>query len=340
MTINNSGTATAPNVLIPSLTDGKVARRYIPNFEKKPHEKSTVIYKRVAAALDKHDWNRNKQIIQLRDQGGKILKRVTDTGEKIYRSIAPRRQKMHKYRSETMRYLSQAMIFHCEWSSSTDYMFEIMLSVEELAREIGQFHEYDSGYDGDEGQYAHGRISYDPVLGALRDWEAAELIIVVKEFDKTAGQFKASRIFLRPEFFKSLGFTKKEINKMVNGLTKARSKSASNKPFKRSRPLSDKIANFEDKHSLKNMLLRMRGWFTGANQHLEAQLKQHDEYKEQQRKPKPGAQSELDPELNNFLNSIPPIKVTIATKEIKADNPNIDNKGLQRLLVERFKPKQ
>lgn len=45
-------------------------------------------------------------------------------------------------------------------------------------------------------RYDSGRKSYDSILHALHDWEQAQLIIIVRDFDVEAKQYKAMRIWI------------------------------------------------------------------------------------------------------------------------------------------------
>ncbi|HEC8326427.1 TPA: hypothetical protein RG501_RS21595, partial [Providencia rettgeri] len=125
---------------------GKIHRHFAPRFLGQLPK--LVPVRRFAAALKRHDWNRNPHIYQLRYS-------------------RKQRISVRSERRETFDALAMAMIAYADYNPESDALFEVMCSVEKLAELCGQLYRYDSG-----------RKSYDPILHALRDWEQANLIII------------------------------------------------------------------------------------------------------------------------------------------------------------------
>ncbi|RZF11026.1 hypothetical protein B7L32_22995 [Serratia marcescens] len=136
-----------------------------------------VAVRRFCAALAKHDWNRNRFIVAMRQQNGQRLA-------------------VRSERRETFDALAMAVLAYCDYNPDSEYLFEVMCGVEQLARLTGQLHQ---GRDQ--------RKTYDPVLKALGDWERAGLIIILRGFDPDTRQHKAMRIWVRPAFFDGMGIS-------------------------------------------------------------------------------------------------------------------------------------
>ncbi|MGJ3351764.1 hypothetical protein AAZR23_20075 [Morganella sp. Je.2.23] len=143
-----------------------------------------------------------------------------------------------------------------------------MCPVETLAAQCGQLH-----------QYENGRKSYDPVLHALHDWEAANLIIIHRDFDREAKQYKAMRIWLRPEFFAGLGFDLAALRDIVTrfrrwmerkGLREEYQKRYARHVLRLSR---SNVASLDNRHALKNLLKKLRRLVTGDDEALESERK-------------------------------------------------------------------
>lgn len=156
-------------------------RRYTPHFDRQMV--NLPIARRLAAAIKKHSWSRNRWIRTLRRDGGQLIRQVYKDGSKRIKTIKPRRASIRAEREQTMTELALATAYFVDYDPNAPYLFEVHASTEQLAEAIGQLHRYAPGYDGDNGQYRHGRVSYDPVLGALEDWAAAGLIVLVSEYD-------------------------------------------------------------------------------------------------------------------------------------------------------------
>ncbi|PHM75280.1 hypothetical protein [Xenorhabdus cabanillasii] len=153
----------------------KIHRHYAPKYTGVLPK--IVPIRRFAGALKRHDWNRNSFIYQLR----------CDRNQRV---------SIRSERRETFSELALAMIAYADYNPNHEYIFEVMCSVEKLAELCGQLYRYENG-----------RKSYDPILHALNDWEHANLIVIDRDFDVESKQYKAMRIWIRPEFFIGLGFS-------------------------------------------------------------------------------------------------------------------------------------
>ncbi|HCR3333842.1 TPA: hypothetical protein ON523_003617 [Morganella morganii] len=233
----------------------KTHRHYQPVFKGKLPAIAAV--RRFSAALSRHDWNRNPHIHNLRCERNQ---RVSVRSE----------------RRETWYALALAMIANADYNPDSEALFEVMCPVETLAAQCGQLH-----------QYENGRKSYDPVLHALHDWEAANLIIIHRDFDREAKQHKAMRIWLRPEFFAGLGFGLAALRDIVTrfrgwmerkGLREEYQKRYARHVLRLSR---SNVASLDNRHALKNLLKKLRRLVTGDDEalarekkHLEKALKE------------------------------------------------------------------
>lgn len=227
---------------------GKIHRHYVPKFV--GNLPKLVPVRRFAAALKVHDWNRNPNIYQLRC---KRNQRISVRSE----------------RRETFDALALAMIAYADYNPESDALFEVMCSVEKLAELCGQLYRYDSG-----------RKSYDPILHALRDWEQANLIIIDRDFDIEAKQYKAMRIWIRPEFFHGLGFSKQELREIVarfrrwmenKGLRESYQQRYAQHVIRLARA---NVASLDHKHKLKNLLRKLKKLVIGEDEALK-QEKEH-----------------------------------------------------------------
>lgn len=238
-----------------TMTNQKIHRHYVPVFKGKLPAIAAV--RRFSAALARHDWNRNPHIYQLR-------------------CARNQRVSVRSERRETYNTLALAMIANADYNPDSDALFEVMCPVEILAAQCGQLHRYENG-----------RKSYDPVLHALHDWEAANLIIIHRDFDREAKQYKAMRIWLRPEFFAGLGFDLASLRDIVTrfrrwmerrGLREEYQKRHARHVLRLSR---SNVASLDNCHALKNLLKKLRRLVTGDDEaldrekrHLEKALKQ------------------------------------------------------------------
>ncbi|WP_345855761.1 hypothetical protein [Shewanella algae] len=236
----------------------KIHRHLAPSFERQMIKLS--LARRLDKAVSRYDFTRCPIYSSARLNGGELIRQVFSDGSKRVKSIPPRRIRPRREREETSRCLMRAMLYYVDYDPTAQYMFEVQLSLEQLAKEIGQLYEYQPGYDGDSGQYRYGRKSCDPVRGAFDDWELAKMVVMVREFDHETKTYKATRIFLTPLFFKALGFHRKDMLEWGNEIKRHWAKNGKPQRTKR-RSISSRIANI-DRASLVNHLSYMKRWFT------------------------------------------------------------------------------
>lgn len=226
---------------------GKIHRHYVPKFLGKLPQ--LVPVRRFAAALKRHDWNRNPHIYQLRYS-------------------RKQRISVRSERRETFDALAMAMIAYADYNPESDALFEVMCSVEKLAELCGQLYRYESG-----------RKSYDPILHALRDWEQANLIIIDRDFDIEAKQYKAMRIWIRPEFFHGLGFSKLELREVVSSFSRWMEKQGLKESYQKRyaqhvlRLARANVASLDDKHKLRNLLNKLKTLVIGEDEALKQEKK-------------------------------------------------------------------
>ncbi|CAG9436577.1 RepA family replication protein [Providencia alcalifaciens] len=226
---------------------GKTHRHCVPKFLGQLPK--LVPVRRFAAALKRHDWNRNPHIYQLRYS-------------------RKQRISVRSERRETFDALAMAMIAYADYNPESDALFEVMCSVEKLAELCGQLYRYDSG-----------RKSYDPILHALRDWEQANLIIIDRDFDVEAKQYKAMRIWIRPEFFHGLGFSKQELRDVMVSFRRWMEKRGLKESYQKRyaqhvlRLARANVASLDDKHTLRNLLNKLKTLVIGEDESLKQEKK-------------------------------------------------------------------
>ncbi|MGF7420330.1 RepA family replication protein [Providencia rettgeri] len=226
---------------------GKIHRHFAPKFLGELPK--LVPVRRFAAALKRHDWNRNPHIYQLRYS-------------------RKQRISVRSERRETFSALALAMIAYADYNPESDALFEVMCSVERLAELCGQLYRYDSG-----------RKSYDPILHALRDWEQAKLIVIDRDFDIEAKQYKAMRIWIRPEFFHGLGFSALELRGVVSSFSRWMAKKGLKESYQKRyaqhvlRLARANVASLDNKHKLRNLLNKLKTLVIGEDDALKQEKK-------------------------------------------------------------------
>jgi len=340
--VNASATNAGNTEHAPAQTAGK--RRLTPCFD--AVMVNHPIATRLDAILTKHDWSKNRYIAKLRESGATLVRKRHQDGTAKTKIIAPRRASIRAERCETMTHLARAIFYRTCYDPDAPFLFECKASVPELAKMIGQLHQYQPGYDGDNGQYRHGRISYDPVLGALEDWAAAGLILLVTEYDKKVMQYKASRIFLRPQFFKSFGLSMKATKTMLHsakqwmvkhGLVNEARKERAAETLRQTQ--DGRIAGL-DRPSLRNLLARLKREFTGENKRTKQIMDANHRLKAAIKKtctPAPTL-SKLEYKLRRLCLKVSPVDVHNAKKSIKANAPHLNGTDFDAALYEMLLP--
>lgn len=319
----------------------KPHRRYKPEFNL--GMVNHPIAKRLDAILKVHSWSKNRYMAKLRLAGATLIRKKNTNVPDLVKVIPPRRTAIRSEREETLDAVTRAMIYRADYDPDAPYLFEVKASVPELAEMIGQIHHYKPGYDGNNGQYRHGRVAYDPVLAALEDMAAANLILLVHEFDNKAKQHKAMRIFFRPELFKSFGLTMKDTKALIarsrawmqkKGLLANAKKQRAAEVIRQT--ASDRIAGL-DRPSLKNLLARLRREFTGANKQTEQVMDSHRRLKQAIKdKARQPQCSDVETEYIKLCSHLPPIYVFQAKKVIKDNHPQaqVQSEEYLTLLIE------
>lgn len=315
-------------------------RRYIPNFELPMV--GHPIARRLDALLSAHVWSKNRFIRKLRKEGGEIKRRKLSDGTWKTKTLPPRRLSIRTEREQTFDALTRAMIYRADYDPEAPYLFEVKASAEELAGMIGQLHEYAPAYDGESGQYRHGRKACDPVHAAIDDFEAADMLVVVREFDNETKTHKAKRLFFKPNFFKGFGLTMDDTREMLAAARKWQEKHGHLKTAKQKRRAelvrlaeSDRVATL-DRHSLRNMLARFKREFTGANKHTKREMDAHHRLKQAEKNARSEKQDDRSPteiKLRQLMQQLPPISVHIAKNQIKQEHGLTCGPEFDKLLL-------
>lgn len=317
-------------------------RRYTPSFDL-PMQ-NIPLAKILDRLLSCHKWSQNRYIRKLRANGAVIQRWKKSDGKWKTKSIPPRKLTLRSEREETLNALARAMLYRADYDPSAPYLFEVKASIESLADMIGQLHTYEPGYDGEFGQYKHGRKSCDPVHGALDDLEAADLILVVREFDSKSGTYKASRIFFKPKFFIGLGLTLDETRKIISRSRKWQEKMGLTLSAKQKRQIellrqseSERVASLK-LPSLKNLLARIRREFTGDNKHTKRVMDAERRLKEAERSiirnRKTPKITEVELRIRQLKALLPPSYAYEAQKIIKDKHGITFGEKFDQLLLE------
>lgn len=205
---------------------------------------------KVVACFGRHDWRRNTDLIALRREGYTPYTRASDpTFKPKPMRITPRSESR-----EALTSLSLVLAANCDYSPESDYLFEVMLPVEEIARRMNVLHFYQNG-----------RKAYDVLLHALRVMEQLDYVVIHRDRDVESGQNKPMRIFLTEKCFTSHGFTVESIREslhkyrqwaMASGLAESMQEKYQRHLLKMAR-LGISI---ERQHSLKNRLRQIKRW--------------------------------------------------------------------------------
>ncbi|PXW50350.1 hypothetical protein DFO55_12421 [Grimontella sp. AG753] len=224
----------------------KIHRRYTPAFDIKKQPRG--IEAQLFACIRNHDWNRNQALIALRQKGYTPFSRQFDPSFKPQ----PRRLGVRSESREALTAMHFALAANCDFTPGNQYMFEITVPFEDIARQMGVLHQYESG-----------RIACDVAYHALRVTEEMGQAIVVREFDRDSRQYKPMRIFLTVEFFTSKGITLDHLKTMLtrfqawtrkHGLTQSL-KERNERHLLRLERLN---LTLEKRHTLKNLLKRIK----------------------------------------------------------------------------------
>lgn len=290
---------------------------------------------KVVACIRNHDWRRNNDLIQLRRKGYTPYSRIFD------RTFQPKplRTTARSESREALSALSLVLAANCDYSPESDYMFEVMLPVEEMAKRIGVLHVYENG-----------RKAYDVLLAALRVLEEMDYVVVHRDRDSDAGQYKPMRIFLTDNFFTSRGMTLDNIREwlhkyrqwaVASGLAESMREKYERHQLKMARLGID----IDRHHSLKNRLKQIKRWVVSPELRKEKQRVTSDievalaGYNKNIKKTKTtSARYQNAWRRYASAGQLTPIMQMKIEQEIKAEYPNVhigDSEKYYRLLLER-----
>ena len=221
---------------------------------------------KVVGAIREHDWNRNTDLIELRKKGYTPWSHLHDN------QFVPRPMRIST-RSESRRALSALSLVlaaNSDYNPDSDYMFEVMLPVEEVARRMGVLHVYDNG-----------RKSYDPTLHAMRVLEEMGYVIVHRTKDSDSGQFKPMRLFLSDKFFTSRGMSLSEVRESLYKFRQwaigvGVAESLKEKYQRHLLKMARLGIDIERHHSLKNRLRQIKRWVVSPELRAEKNVVEED----------------------------------------------------------------
>lgn len=205
---------------------------------------------KVVACIRHHDWCRNNDLIALRQKGYTPYNRMFD---RTFRP-KPMRVTARSESREALSALSLVLAANCDYSPDSEYMFEIMLPVEEMARRMGVLHVYESG-----------RKAYDILLNALRVLEQLDYVVVHRDRDADSGQNKPMRIFLTESFFTSRGMSVEDIRTWLHkyrqwAVASGIAESMRDKYARHQLKMARLGISIDGHHSLKNRLKQIKRW--------------------------------------------------------------------------------
>ncbi|MGX2956887.1 replication protein [Ursidibacter arcticus] len=174
------------------------------------------------------------------------------------------RETIRRERREILSVLVPTLISYCDFSPTSPYLFEVRANVEHIAKMCNQT------YESWDQKKLVGRTRYDTIRGALEMLENAELITVLREYDKLGRKHKAMRIWLNVEFFLMFGITEPQLRKILVDFHKYQFvNNKSNQNFEHYQKHLDKlehkgVADIKNNHSLRNLLIKRRKDLLGA----------------------------------------------------------------------------
>lgn len=167
------------------------------------------------------------------------------------------REAIRRERREVLSVLLLVLIVYCDFSPASEYLFEVRANVEHIANMCNQAYV-------SRDKNGKNRVRYDTVLNAIQMLEDAELITVLREYDRLGQKHKPMRIFLNVEFFLMFNITEKELRKILVDFHKYQFvNNRVNQTFERYKKHLDKLENkgvagIKQHHSLKNLLIKRR----------------------------------------------------------------------------------
>lgn len=236
----------------------KTHRNHAPEFKgKTPRGMAS----KVVACIRHHDWCRNTDLIELRRRGYTPYSRIFD---KTF-TPKPMRITARSESREALSALSLVLAANCDYSPDSDYMLEAMLPVEDMARRMGVLHVYESG-----------RKAYDVLLNALRVLEEMDYVVIHRDRDADAGQYKPMRIFLTERFFTSRGMTLESVRESLHkyrqwAISSGMAESMREKYERHQLKMARLGISIDNHHSLKNRLKQIKRWVVSPELRAEKQ---------------------------------------------------------------------
>lgn len=293
---------------------------------------------KVVACFRAHDWTRNADLIALRREGYTPYSRMFDPSfrPKPMR-ITPRSESR-----EALTALSLVLAANCDYSPDSEYMFEVMMPVEEMARRMGVLHIYDSG-----------RKAYDVLLKALRVLEQLDYVVIHRDMDADVGQWKPMRIFLTEKCFTSRGISVDNIRQWLHkfrqwAISSGVAESMRDKYARHQLKMARLGINIDNQHSLKNRLKQIKRWVVNPElraekqrvvSELEATLDGHA-HKLRQLQPKKAGSNKFRDAWWRWSSSVECTRIEQMRLEaaVAFDNPQLlvtDSEKYYRMLLER-----
>ncbi|OTA14057.1 hypothetical protein Xvie_04039 [Xenorhabdus vietnamensis] len=262
----------------------KIHRRYTPNPDIRVPNGTPA---RLSRTLKSHDWRQDRQLIALRQKG------YTPYSERKNPHFVPKPMRIsaRSESREALTSLSLALAANTDFFPGHDYLFEVMVPFEFIAKAMGVLHEYDNG-----------RKSYDVALHALSVFEQLEQIVVHRDKNRDVGQNKPVRIWLKPEFFMSKGIPRDEIRRSLidfqNWAIKSGQLENLEKKYQRHLLNMARLGiDIENKYALCNLLKKIKRSVVAQDlqkQKAEALKKIEDSIESLDRKESKNLEAELD----------------------------------------------
>ncbi|PHM35910.1 hypothetical protein [Xenorhabdus innexi] len=223
----------------------KIHRRNTPNQDI-PVPRGTPA--RLSRTLKVHNWWLDRDLIALRQQGYVPYSERNNT----HFTRKPMRVRARSESREAMTSLALALVAHADFFPSHDYLFEVMVPFEFIAKAMGVLH-----------QYENGRKAYDTALHALSVFEQMKHLVVHRDKDSDTGQNKPVRIWLTPDFFISKGIPHQEIRQSLidfqNWAIKSGQLENLDKKYQRHLLRMERMGiDIQNKHGLRKLLKNIK----------------------------------------------------------------------------------
>lgn len=238
----------------------KIHRRYTPAMNCTVPRGTAA---KVVARMSCHDWHRNAELIALRREGYTPYTKRNDPEF----SPKPMRVSARSESCEALNVLSLVLSANCDYNPDSDYPFEIMQPLEQVAASMGMLHRYENG-----------RKAYDSPLHALSVMEQLSYVVILRGKDTDSGQNKPLRIWLTEKFFTSRGIQVEEIRQWLGqfrswAIRKGLTESLRQK-YERHLLRVERIGiDLKDRHSLRNRLKQIKRWVVSPDLQQEKAVK-------------------------------------------------------------------